>query len=552
MKKYLLVLLAFLSVNALCAQMVVREELHVNEKIKDYKVGNTSYFLEASPCLKTSFVENNDELLSFCWMRARGQFYYGLTSEIRDKQVANTNQYKQIKKECYHQILTDGIIINYFVESYTDKFVISYEERRMMDMALIRDEVIKEIPIDRVIKRKRVQDDMYRYELISASSPDDRYFALLINCVYEVGRPRRSIPVGSSVFRIDALKHSIENLYYETEKSNDEVFFISNNTKLLVNNEGNVAVVADRLKVDHKLAAKVDKYNESRTKASNALVQSIIKAYYIKINYFPLHGSSLENTQTFSKYLPNNFDITFTKDDKILIYGFAGLYLTGHTDKMFTLFYNCEQDLFTVPQIAQINGLTDDMMIVGIKPTGDGVDLNDLNLKPIGITQLNDGTYVMFAHWNVNITIHSDFLKDRASMSFNKLHFVINEDGSMRHQGIHFCSFPQSYTSNIHCQAHSSVKTDGNKAVLFTQVMNPCRDNDGSERFLRYSKHLSIQVITVDKDNKTRSEYMDENYKWRFSNEIMYGDPYYDEISDSWFLYILSKKACKLERWIIH
>lgn len=548
MKKIILCILSLCFVGTLFAQFLSREKLSTVKIKSRYPLVSAGNYLKGNDYLVSSILGNNDELVTFCWTQSKGKMYQVDKCAVGDNGCKKEKPYKQLMKQCYHQVISDGVVISYFVESHKDKFIISYEERRLTDMTVIRDEVIKEIDCEFPIKRLyKIDKEGMSYKLTAKSSPNNRYLVLVFDYYMNVGFSNYSISAYRNIFRIDALKHSMEIMDNKDEEITDKEFFLKSGTKIIVNNQGDIAVVEDIIKVNYELKKKIERFQKDEI-SSNEIVKMVLNSFYLKLDYFPIHGRTVSSRQTFSKYLPTSFDIAFSNDNKVLIYGFVSSFLTGHTNKMFTTSYNIDFDLFTVTKLAKVYGVDNNKARVDFRYFGP-VELAYTNLKPVGITQLSDSTWVMFANWTAQAS--GQRISGQDNLYLNIVHFILNADGSIRSQGIHYYSYiNNSLSSVIQSKAHACVKTDGKKAFLFTQVMNSSKNNTGKERLIKYEHEQLVKVITVDSNNNIEEQNMDGQLEKEKGNcEIMYGDPYYDELSNSWLVYILSCKECVLERW---
>lgn len=550
MKKIVSILLCLLTINTVFSQMVEREELSSQNMWKS-AIEHAYPHVDGEHGLYSSIIENNDELMTMKWVNAKGKFYFVQPYKIEKGKSVEMDKIKQEQKDCYHQVISNGVLTSYFIKITQDNFVISYEERNVSDLSLIREVVLRTIKFDPIEKYHAADADGYGFRLRTASSPNKRYFVIMIDNVSTFGFSNYRFSTGKVLLRMDALKHSDEDLKYSEDIVNEKNLYAISDTKVLIDNQGTVALVDQMISIDEDLENRIERYSKKDKKGLSELFNVVLKSFYYKLSYFPLNGSSSVTTQSFAKFLPNYFDIKFTRDHKVLLYGFASLSFSGYTNKFFTTIYNPDFELFTAPKFAQINGIDSDIASVDIDRIGH-VATDEMELKPLDVVELNDGSFVAFANFHFNVRVSINDFRDEVDMFVNILHFVLNKDGSLRSQGVDFCCFPKSsFGWHSHAATKPYVRTDGDRAILFMPVMSTAVDQ-GSSSSIRYDPNLVVKVFSIDSKNTVKTQIMDENIKWMFSTEYLYGAPYYDELAGNWWLYLRGHKKCRLERWKIN
>lgn len=544
MKKLKVLFVCIFMIQTVFAQLVTRKEISSHYMIES-SMDRFYRYVDSDYGLCSSFLKMNHKMLSVKWMEARGKHYKVKPYLISKGKSKELKKIKQENKDCFHQIVSDGIIISYYIKTTEDNFEISFDERNVKDYSLIREVQVRTIPKN----NKHLKKDKCRYKVITASSLNNKYFVVVFDKRSTFGFKNYNFSSGKIVLRIDATKHSDELLKYQESVNSNSNLYAIKDTKVIVGNDGNVALVDQMLSIDQKMEDSIEFYDENDSQKRSDLYRLFLANCYYKLSCFPLNSAGYVVKKSFSNILPNSFDIKYTKDNRVLLYGFASKSLSGYANTFFTTFFDPEIELFTAAKTAKVNGVDNDIASIDIDNLGH-IPTSDMDLLPLDMVELENGSFVAFANFHVSMDVQVGDFIDRSDMYVNLLYFILDNDGTLRSQGIDFCCFPKTELSRyIHSAARPYVKTDGEHALVFMPVMTTGLDLDYS---IRYVPNLVLKVISIDSNNKIKSQVLGEKANWMFSTFFIYGDPYYDEVSENWWLYVRNYKKCFLERWKIN
>lgn len=558
MKKLFLIIISVFLTISLFAQSFSRRELSSNKSKRNFKSNNIGYII-GDFGKKTITTSKGDTIINTRWSTSNFGKAIMKSFMLKNSKCSPYVSDKYEKKECYHEVIFNNQLIQYFIEFLPKKMVITRKVRSLKDMHLIKSTILKELDHSNLELNATTG---YKYNIHAASSKNGKYVVFVIDLIKRVDEKELRTYYNSfktTVLRADIDEDKIEEFNYPLNES--QVIYAFNNRKVAVSNQGALFVTNNILAVSHSNMSKLKKLKKLKKKAhlkKNKQLQEIIhSSSYINLIYFNEEGLASRHKLVFEKYFHNDYDILLSKDQRLMIYGYAGPSYSNFSNTIFSTFFDSEVELFSKMKYTHFSEDTNfEYKLKGL----DDVESSQMPIVPFGIVELDNGKFISIASWRTTVVTRSQVsaganqnmsfsvVDDVSYLYFNQHYIVFNSDGSVVKQKVEKNIYGKSIYGNDNSLAETYIVAHGNKAFVTSS-----QTQKFEKKMKRKKKSCSIfsNVMLCDVDEELNMEkHLVKRKKNLFSVYVyVYGKPYYDVLSDSWLVNLIYRNEVSLERW---
>lgn len=390
---------------------------------------------------------------------------------------------------------------------------------------------------DSVYLQLPCNQDKYTYCIVHAVSPNKRY---LVYDIFTVGGNKQNSKIEKTVrLRWDTQTDVIDQLEEPVGYNNT---INKRKPKLMVTDEGEVLEVyfnRTNLKGLKEAFAKesMDFFDYSLTK----------EYIYVQVNHFPLHSRGNVVNYLLKNQNFEHPELKIMKDNLLLIYGFSQT-----KDSVFwnTINYDLlSQKCGNEQQTYVMDRWTQQMKYKKMST----FDYTQFGIYPLGLEELNDGSFVAFANWVCQVEFKNNAYKGFLDFNLHVLHCVLDSDLKVKAHGMQYNEYLSAPDKNFNINfARAYSGNDGDKAVLFVPISQKNSKNKlcSKKQLVQkqyYTADTYMKVLTVDSENHETTSIVKSRAKY----DLMMGQPKYDPVAKDWLLTLMSNKNMRLEHWKI-
>lgn len=558
MKKSILIIISVFLTISLFAQSFSRRELSINKSKRNFKFNTVDYII-GDLGRKSIVTSKGDTIINTRWSTNNFGKEIMKSFMLKNSKCSPYVSDKYENKECYHEAISNNQLIQYFIEFLPNKAVIKCEVRSLKDMHLIKSTILKELDHSNL---KLNATTGYKYNIHAASSKNGKYVVFVIDLIKRIDEPNLRNYYNSfktKVLRADIDEDKIEEFNYPLNES--QLIYAFNNRKVAVSNQGALFVTNNILAISNSNISKLKKLRKLKRKAhlkKNEQLQEIIhSSSYINLVYFNKEGLASRHKLVFEKYFHNDYDILVTKDERLMLYGYAGPSYSNFSNTIFSTFFDSEVELFSKMKFTHFSEETNfEYTLKGL----DDVESSQMPIVPFGIVELDNGKFISIASWRTKVVTRSrvsaggnqnmsfSMVDDVSFLYFNQHYIVFNSEGSVVKQKVEKNIYGKSIYGNDNSLAETYIVAHGNKAFVTSS-----QSQKFEKKMKRKKKSCAIfsNVMLCDVDEELNMEkHLVKRKKGAFSLYVyVYGTPYYDDLSDSWLVNLVNRNEVTLERW---